>query len=517
MSDALRVLLLEDVDDDAVLVERELRRTHPTCEIRRVDSRTGFAGALETFAPQLILSDHRLAGFSGMDALDIVRETTPDTPFIFVTGSLSEETAVECIKAGAWDYVLKDRLIRLGPAVHGVLELRRTREELRRSQEQLLQAQKMDALGRLAGGVAHDYNNLSTAILGYCDLLAPEFDTADPRLADLLEIRRAAERGAGLTQQLLAFSRKQVIRFQPLQLNDVVHRSERLLRRLLGENIELASRLDGQPDWIHSDPGQCEQVVINLAINARDAMPDGGRLTIETATVTLDDTYVAQHAHARSGVHVQLAVADTGVGMDAQTVARVFEPFFTTKARGKGTGLGLATVYGIVRQSGGHITIESEPGRGTVFHVFFPATEAPLARSASESGPAVGVLTGNETILLTEDDAAVRTLARRVLEAHGYTVHEAASALEAIALVATKPETLHLLVTDIVLPEMSGIELARQLVRQRPGLRVMCMSGYSGDELPAHEVPAGWSFLQKPFTPESIARRVRVALDAPAA
>jgi len=510
-AESLRVLLLEDSAEDAELVVRELRRMLPDCQVSRVDTPTGFQSALTDQKPQLILSDHRLSGFSGMHALEMARERTPDTPFIFVSGSLDEETAVECVKAGAWDYVLKDRLVRLGPAVRAALELRRTRDALKRSQEALLHTQKMDALGRLAGGVAHDYNNLMTAVLGFCYLIGQSLDEHDPRKQDLAEIRRAAERAAALTDQLLAFSRKQVITLQPVQLNEVIEGTERLLGRLIGERVTLVCRCAERLPPVHSDRGQLEQVIMNLAINARDAMPDGGTLTIETEVVSLDQAYQRQQPDSAVGPHVRLSVTDAGAGIDPAAIDHIFEPFYTTKPRGKGTGLGLATVYGVVRQSRGHITVESRPGR-TRFNVYLPASEA--AAASTPTGDARSQrLAGTETVLVVEDDLAILALARRVLGGYGYRVLDAGAAKEALA-VSAREARIDLVLTDIGLPDLSGPVLVERLREQRGDLRVLYMSGYT-DEVAGTDMSAlaNAPFLQKPFTPIALAERVRAVLD----
>ncbi len=499
MAEHLRVLLLEDSRDDAALIERELRKGLPACEIRSVDQGPDFLRALEEFKPGLILSDHSMAGFSGMHALELAKRVAPETPFLFVTGSLDEETAAQCVKAGAWDYVLKDRLTRLIPAVTASLELRATRDALKRSEEQLLQTQKMDALGRLAGGVAHDYNNLTTAILGYTTLVLETLEAGDPRRADLEEVYRAGERAADLSHQLLAFSRKQVIKAQRISLNAVVSDTDRLMTRLIGEHITMNTMLAADLPAVYSDPGQLQQVLVNLVVNARDAMPEGGTLSIETDEALVTVEHLIRHAEANPGPHVRLRVSDTGIGMDQETQDRVFEPFFTTKPRGQGTGLGLATVYGIVRQSGGHITIDSTPRAGTTFSVYLPVAAESDVIEPSEVDREPADLAGTETVLIAEDDPAVRSLARRVLQSYGYKTIEAATGTQAIGA-GRRTTALHLLLTDVVMPELGGPELFAAVQEFHPKLRVVYMSGYTEHDHARHGVERlGGAFLPKPF------------------
>jgi len=382
-------------------------------------------------------------------------------------------------------------------------------------EEQFVQAQKMEAVGRLAGGVAHDFNNLLTVINGYCDLLLERLDAESLYHEPIAEIRKAGERAASLTRQLLAFSRKQIVVPRVVDLNAIVPGVEGMLRRLIGEDVDLAAVLHPNLGKVKADPGQIEQVLTNLAVNARDAMPQGGRLTIETANVELDEAYAQTHYGARPGRFVMLAVSDTGHGMDADTQSHIFEPFFTTKEAGKGTGLGLATVYGIVKQSGGYIMVYSEPGEGTVFKIYLPRVEEAGAAEAEHqpSGPAPG---GNETILLTEDQDAVRVLVCKVLNSKGYKVLEASRGEEALSMARECPGPIHLLVTDVVMPAMSGRELARNLASFHPEIKVLYMSGYTGNAIVHHGViEEGLAFIQKPFTPEALARKVREALDTP--
>jgi PAS domain S-box-containing protein len=380
----------------------------------------------------------------------------------------------------------------------------------RRSMEaQLLQAQKMESIGRLAGGVAHDFNNLLTVINGYGDLVLSKLPAESPVYQQVREIRRAGDRAAELTMQLLAFSRKQVLRPKVLNLNDIVRDSDKMLRRIIGEDVELVCLLDPELRAIEADPGQLHQVIVNLAVNARDAMPEGGKLIIETANSQDIDDEIS--ADGPSGNQVRLSVIDTGHGMDAVTMEHAFEPFFTTKGVGKGTGLGLAMVYGIVRQSGGRISVRSEPGRGAMFTVLLPAVEGvPAMEEDSEPAPM-----GSETVLLVEDEAGVRRLIANILEKHGYRVFEAAGGEEAVRMYATIPYRVDLLVTDVVMPRMKGPELASSLRTYRPEIPVLFISGYTD---PSIGVPVGFSagshYLQKPFAAADLVRAVREALDS---
>jgi PAS domain S-box-containing protein len=601
-----------------------------------------------------VLSDHSLPQLTGHDALRLVQRECPRTPVIIVTGTLDEETAAEYIKAGAVDYVVKDRLFRLAGAVERALALRRAREDLVRSEairargeqrfrklveyssdvitlldgagkilystqaqkptlgydpgelvghnvfdlvhpddraraqalfvsvlapgvavardairvrhksgtwrdleiaavnhlddaiveavvvtyhdvtdrkraeaslreleEQHRQAQKMEAIGRLASGVAHDFNNLLTAILGSAELLLEELPADHPGRVEAKETREAALRAADLTRQLLAFSRQQVLAPQVLDLNDVVTNVEKMLRRLIGEDVELRTAQAPDIGAVRADPGQLEQVLINLAVNARDAMPRGGRLTIETANADLDDGYAAGVAPGR---YVMFAVSDTGTGMDPETQTRLFEPFFTTKEKGKGTGLGLATVYGIVKQSGGYVSVYSEPGHGTSLKVYLPRVDAPIEPISSPYQPS-GSLRGSETILVVEDQEEVRKLTCRIVEARGYRVLVAANGadalrvsqeLEALRVAGQAAGRIDLLLTDVIMPGMSGREVALLLGPAHPNMKVLFVSGYT-DESIVHQgiLEPGIAFLQKPFTVEALARKVREVLDAP--
>ncbi len=637
---SLHVLLVEDLDVDAELVQRELQRAEIGCRTRRVDTEGAFRRELREFAPDIVLADYTIPGFGGMAALEILRREAPLVPLVIVTGSLDEETAAECIKAGAADYVLKNHLVRLAPAVRSALEVRNSRAEraaaaaaLRANEQrfralvehswdaialfgpdgailygspatsrilgydldefvgrnaldlihpedrdtvvgrlteamahprgrvdaaarvrhkdgtwrylegvftnllddpsvgaivnnyrdsterqslenQVIQAQKMEAVGRLAGGVAHDFNNILTAIGGYTDLLLADLPPGDPRRQDVDEIHQAADRAAALTQQLLAFSRRQVLQPKVIDLNALVSNVEKLLRRLIGEDVLLATALAGDVGRVRADPGQLEQVIVNLAVNARDAMPAGGRLTIETRNVDLDAAYAAEHRAVVAGPYVVIAVSDTGSGMSAETQSHMFEPFFTTKEVGKGTGLGLATVYGIVKQSGGSIWVYSELGHGTTIKVYLPRVDEPAEPLASSAPADPESLRGTETILLVEDEPAVRGVARQVLARQGYTVLEAPDGQTALAMVDGGGPRVDLVLTDVVMPGMSGRTLVDQLASRCPGLRVLYMSGYTDDAIVRHGMlEPGLAYLQKPFRPDALVRKVREVLN----
>jgi len=634
---SVRILLLEDVPADAALIQRELTKAGLVFVSQRVDTRVAFEEALGVFAPDVILSDHGLPNFDGAAALQLVKERFPALPVILVTGSLNEETAVEFMKAGAADYVLKDHLTRLPQAIKRALRESRLREERelavaalraseeqyralfentpypmwvfdlethrllavnsaaiahygyrreeflalkiedlrapedipaleqhlatkeagyhttgpwrhrkkdgtlievqtsgheitfagrraelvviddvterKRLEEQFRQAQKMEAVGRLAAGVAHDFNNLLTAILGTTDLMIEDLPADDPDREGLLDIRGAAERAAVLTRQLLTFSRQQVVSPRMLRLNELITDLVKLLRRLLGEDVTIASALAPDCGAVKADPGQLEQVLVNLAVNARDAMPNGGRLTIETKNVDLDADYPTERVMIPAGRYVMLAVTDNGTGMDAQTNARIFEPFFTTKPVGKGTGLGLATVYGVVQQSGGYIWLYSELGHGTSFKIYLPRVDADGPQPAEEEQRA-SALDGSETVLVAEDEEAVRLIIAKALEARGYRVLSARDGTEALELAAGHGR-IDLLVTDVVMPDMNGRELSRRFTEARPNLRTLYLSGYTDDAMLHRGVlQEGVAFLQKPFSLGALARKVRDVIEA---
>ena len=394
-----------------------------------------------------------------------------------------------------------------------ILSVNRDVTERRVLEEQLRQSQKMEAVGQLAGGVAHDFNNLLTAISGHTQLLLLDEEVEHAR-EDLQEIKAAAERAASLTQQLLAFSRKQVLEPKVFSLNTTVVEMDKMLRRLIGEDIHLRTALAADLGAVRADPGQLEQVVLNLAVNARDAMVEGGKLTIETRNVVLDHEYASHHADVTPGAYVMLAISDTGFGIEQEILPHIFEPFFTTKGEGKGTGLGLSTVYGIIRQSGGHVWVYSEVGYGTTFKIYLPRVETKFSYAPKADAPAA-LSGGSETVFLVEDEPAVRLLVRRVLERSGYTVLDAENGQQALDLLGAHEGPLDLLITDVVMPQLGGRQLAEQIRPRRPDLRVLYMSGYTDDAILHHGVlDSGMHFLHKPFTPELLTRKVREVLGA---
>jgi len=517
----LRLLQLEDNTVDAELITATLMEGGIPCQSQLVDTRQAFLAALKEGRIDLILADYSIPGFDGMTALTLARQHCPDVPFLFVSATIGEELAIDAMHQGATDYVLKQRLGRLVPSVQRALreldnraERKRAEEALRQSEKQFRQSQKMEAVGRLAGGIAHDFNNLLTVILGYSQVLSAELGPQHPLRGKVDETLKAGERAATLIRQLLAFSRKQSLDPKVLSLNTAVTNLVSLLRRLIGENIKLVTTLDPTNGRLCADQAQLEQVLVNLVVNARDAMPNGGTLTIETAQVELIRSPVYHLTPLAPGSYVRLAVTDTGCGMDRKTQSHIFEPFFTTKGEGKGSGLGLSTVFGIVTQCGGAIDVTSRVGHGTRFDLYFPNVESDLFISPPTQ-PLGQPQRGTETILVVEDEPSVRTLVRDELRKLGYRVLEAKSGIEACLLATQQAGSLQLLLTDVVMPGMGGRELAQHLSAIKPDLRTLFMSGYTDDVgIMAGQEEGTTSFLQKPFTPEVLAHAVRNLLDA---
>ncbi len=517
----VRVLHLEDEPKDSRLLKGLLSADGIECDMTRVDNEADFRAALEAGGFEIILADHSLPTYDGMSALALARELCPDVPFICVSGSLGEELAIEALKSGATDYVLKQRPARLAPAMRRALQeaakranLKRAEDEVRELEARLRHSQKLEAVGQLAGGIAHDFNNLLTVINGYCDRLGTALGDESPLRRDLDLIQRAGHRAAGLTRQLLAFSRRQVLQPQVIDLNAIVLDIDRMLVRLLGEHITIVTNLAPELGSTRADPGQIEQVIMNLSINARDAMPEGGTLTIETGNV--DVTPVDEpRVGLRAGPYVSLTIRDAGHGMDEVTLARVFEPFYTTKEQGKGTGLGLPTVYGIVMQSGGNVLIDSAPGAGTTVRVLLPRVETP-ASAARPPAPAVTVRRGRETVLLVEDEELVRELVHDFLASAGYDVLEAGDAETALHIAKTSGASINAVVTDVVLPGMNGSDLAKQLRMLAPQIRVLYVSGYPGAGVFSDSAfGPGSEFLAKPFTRQMLTQKLRDMLDGP--
>jgi signal transduction histidine kinase len=388
--------------------------------------------------------------------------------------------------------------------------------EKKRLEDQIRQSQRMDAVGSLAGGIAHDFNNLLSVILSYASIILDGLTEGDPLRADIAEIVTAGERAVNLTRQLLAFSRRKLVQPRVLDINQIVVGMERMLRRVLPENVELSLVTSRSLGTVSADPGQIEQTVMNLLVNAKDALPRGGKVVVVTENVTLDAASAALHHGATAGPYVMLAVTDDGVGMDEATAARVFEPFFTTKAPGRGTGLGLSTVYAIVKQMGGYLSVESALGRGTTFKVYFPMSAAPVDPFWSDLPPSAKALRGSETVLLVEDEDQVRAVMRAILRRYGYNVLEAQNGGEAFILAEAFADRIDLLVTDVVMPRVSGREVVDRLVSMRPGLKVLYVSGHADDGgEPRGEPDSEFALLPKPITPDALARKVREVLDVP--
>ena len=515
----VRILAVDDDPQARQLIEIALSDAHFEMTLEVVGTLAEGLRRISVDDHDIYLVDQQLPDGTGLSLIHTAKEAGATKPFILITGHGSGDLDEAALREGAADYVEKQLVgTHLERSIRYTLHNWQAGRALLDREEQLRQAQKMEAIGRLAGGVAHDFNNLLTAIIGYTDLVKEKLEPTDPVAHDVGEIRKAADRAAALTRQLLAFSRKQFLSPEVLDLNAIVTGLLPMLPRVIGEHIETTTSLAPDLRRVKADPSQMEQVVINLVLNARDAMATGGHLAIETLNVQLDeDRIAAERLNLDPGAYVMLGIRDSGSGMDAQTRDRVFEPFFTTKAKGKGTGLGLPTVYGIIDQSGGAISMDTAVGRGTSIRIYLPVTsskEEPERPDLPASTTANG---GTETLLLVEDNDAVRELAVHALRKRGYTVHEARNAEEAIEWSMTSRIKPNLLVTDVVMPGLSGPNLAARLLQENPRLKVLYMSGYTDDATAVHGAFwGGVPLLQKPFTPAQLAERVRLALDATA-
>ena len=516
----VRILLIDDDPQAQALIQMALADAPFTHTLELAANGTSGTARIRSGEHDIYLVDQQLPDGTGLDIIRSAKADGIDKPFILLTDYGSGELDEAALNEGAADYVEKHLVgAHLQRSIRYALRHWQSARMLRDREEQLRHAQKMEAIGRLAGGVAHDFNNILTAIVGYTDMLAERLDPGDQTAKDVAEVRKAAERAAALTRQLLSFSRKQFLHPTVIHLNDTVNGLSQMLPRVIGDHIQTAIRLAPDTGLVRADASQIEQVLVNLVLNARDAMPTAGQLTIETGNVDLDEQRLAAEALSlQPGRYVMLTVTDTGIGMERATRERAFEPFFTTKPKGKGTGLGLATVYGIVDQSGGGIALDTAPGRGTSVRIYLPITTATVADP--ETAPAPAPLTthaGTETVLLVDDNDPVRELAASALRRRGYTVFEARGGEEAIDWTMGAERKPDLLVTDVVMPGLSGPNLAARLLQDQPSLKVLYMSGYTDDAMPAHgKFWGGVPLLQKPFTPGQLAARVRLALDSPA-
>lgn len=499
MKTPVTILHLEDDPEDAALVASMLRGGGVDAAIDVVDARSAFGEKVAQGGHDLILADYQLPQFDGLEALAMARRLQPDIPLIMVSGVMGEEAAIDSMRSGATDYVLKTRLSRLVPAVRRALQEAKERSERRLLQEQFLQAQKMELFGRLAGGVAHDFNNILTIVMSNCGLMLAGMAPSDPHHHLVEEIEQAGLRGAALTRQLLIFARHETRKPEILEVDEVLRTAAPLLRRLVPESVHIAMNLSAGPARIEADRRHLEQAIMNLVVNARDAMPRGGSIQIETSA-------------AESGP-VKIMVRDTGHGMTPEVRARIFEPFFSTKPSGTGTGLGLPTVQRIVVESGGEISVESTPGEGARFTVALPRHAGDLSPHHNHHAHPI-LPRGSETILVVEDDPAVRERAAGMLARQGYEVLTAGDGQEAVDLLARQRRGVSLVFTDVIMPEMNAGAMARRLRESHPRLRILFTSGYTEQTIaPEGIVPGAVDFLPKPYGLESLAGKVRETLD----
>jgi two-component system, cell cycle sensor histidine kinase and response regulator CckA len=512
MQKKLKLLIVEDSENDAELLARAIRKGGYDLIYSRVDTREALRASLCEMW-DLIVSDHSMPRFSGVAALAMVREKCPDTPFIFVSGTIGEDIAVDAMRVGAQDYIMKGNLARLLPAIDRELREARNRAEHKKTEIRMQQLEKFEAIGKLAGGIAHDFNNVIGAIMGWAELGKEEVSEGSRAAKYFQNIRAQSERAAGLTRQLLAYARRQTLERRIINLNQMIGETTALLQKTIGEQIEMKLVLAPDLQPTRADTSQLEQVLMNLCFNARDAMPNGGQLLIETHNVELDESYTQRHEYARPGKYVAMSVSDTGVGMEAATMSRIFEPFFTTKEVGKGTGLGLATAYGIVKQHDGLIEVYSEPGKGTMFHVYLPVSSG--AAQEKIGGPADDTVRGGtETILVAEDHGGNLEMVDEMLRKLGYRVILARDGAEAVEKFRECREEIAMALLDVVMPRMGGPEAYEKIRGIKPDLPVIFSSGYSEESASlASLVSNGAVLLQKPYEPKTLARKIREVLD----
>jgi len=515
----IEVLLVEDNPGDARLVKEMLIEAGGNqFVLKHVE---GIGQGLASLAEEdfhIILLDLSLPDGYGLGTLQRIKSAASHIPIVILTGLNDEGIALQAVQEGAQDYLVKGQMnsILLARAIRYAIERKRAVKEKEDLEQQFRQSQKMEAIGRLAGGIAHDFNNLLTVISGNTELSLEELPINHPLREYIKDIKQASERGAELIRQLLAFSRHQIMEMKILDINILLKDLNRMLNRILGDDVELITVFKEDLGKVKADEGQIMQVIMNLTVNAKDAMPNGGKLTIETANVILDETYCETHKEATPGRYVMLSVSDSGVGMTPEVKEQIFDPFFTTKEMGKGTGLGLSTVFGIVKQSGGHIKVHSEMGWGTTFKIYLPRVDELIEVDLLKATSSVSeFLQGSETILLVEDDEKVRRYVHKTLEKYGYKILEAANAEDAISVIERHiGEEIHLLLTDVVMPGMNGRDCAECLVSFFPEMKVLYMSGYAeGSIIHQGILEPGTAFLQKPFTPEALILKVRHMLD----
>ncbi|MBN2201060.1 response regulator [bacterium] len=520
MNGELRILLVEDSEDDAFLLKNALEKGGVRPTIQRVETAGAMQAALDSQEWDVVISDYFMPNFSGTDALAVLKAKGLDLPFLIVSGAVEEETAVLAMRAGAHDYIMKDNLARLIPVIERErreAEMRRNQrrieEEKRKIEAQLFQSRKMEAIGRLTGGVAHDFNNILTAIRGYTDLAIRRTEPGSSMHADLSEVQTAVDRAASLTRQLLLFSRCQPMEFEPVDVNKSIRNLLGMLRRILGEDVQVAYELSEDPLITIADPTSVEQMLMNLVVNSRDAMPEGGTIRIRTEPVGLKAADVRKMPDGRPGRFIRMSVSDTGSGMDAAVIEHIFEPFFTTKDMGKGSGLGLSVVYGIVQQHKGWITVDSRPGSGSEFHVFLPRSDA-RPKSQTPEGPVPRAVRGlGERILLIEDEESVLNYTLRSLEDNGYRVYAASGEKDALDLFAAQQGDFHLVFSDVVLPHTTGLKLIEKMTAENPALRVLFSSGYTDTKSQWKIIEEkGYPFLQKPYSLDHLLKTVHEVL-----